>query len=250
MCEKPRNGSDDDVVDHFIKTLRALAKLRVLRSVYKKDGTGPLEDPSSRFVSFPGIKRQPEVVCIVSSTGGPLALEMIIKGLPADFPVPVVILQHIDQEFVGDMVGWLAGTTSLVIKQAEPGERPIPGHVYVAPIGYHLRFSFDGRFFLDPDTQGYIHVPSGDILLESVATVYGPNAIGVILTGMGGDGAAGLLKMRQQGAHTVVQNEATSVVFGMPKEAIALGAAEFVEPIHNIADMLISLARKRHSHDR
>jgi two-component system chemotaxis response regulator CheB len=140
------------------------------------------------------------------------------------------------------MANWLNGISPLEIKQAESGERPKPGYVYMAPTGQHLRMSFNGSFILSPDRDQSRHVPSGDVLLESAARAYGPNAIGVVLTGMGVDGAQGLLEMRKRGAHTIVQDEASSVVFGMPKAAIDLGGQEYVVPLENIADLLVRLA--------
>lgn len=243
LCAKPSNTLlDDPVVAHFVKTLRAMSQVGVVRHTHKNDGQDVVEGD---LLDFPGIRGKPEIVLITSSTGGPQALEVIFRALPDDFPLPIVIVQHISDEFVDNMTNWLDQVTNLTIKMAESGERPKAGTVYFAPIGVHLRIAFNGRFSLDADTDNFRHVPSGDVLFESAAAVFGPNAIGVVLTGMGVDGAAGLLKMREQGARTVVQDEATSVVFGMPKAAIELGGAEFVVPLEQIAARLGKLATEK-----
>jgi two-component system chemotaxis response regulator CheB len=241
VCEKPQpsnhNPEDEERDARLIKILRALSQVGVVR--VHRTGEVPTD-----LENLPGIKRRPEIVLIVSSTGGPHALETIIKTLPADFPLPIVIVQHISDEFVDNMTNWLDTVTPLAIKIAENGERPLPGTVYFAPIGMHLRFTFNGRFALEPDQENYRHVPSGDVLLESAAKAYGANGIGVVLTGMGMDGARGLSKMREQGAHTIVQDEATSIVFGMPKAAIDLGGSEYVVPLESIAGLLMKFAQE------
>lgn len=243
ICPKPRHADDEDHATRLIKTLRALSRVKVIHHWRKKtDSQSNLAVADEHIKNYPGLTRQPEGVFIICSTGGPPALEKIFKDLPADFPLPIVVLQHIDGEFVGNMINWLQNVTPLQFRLAVSGERPMPGYIYIAPSGYHLRLAFNGRFRLDSNAEGYIHVPCGDVLLESVAEILGPNAIGVVLTGMGSDGAAGLLRMREQGAHTIAQDEASSVVFGMPKEAIALGAAEFVMPLDQIASLLVRLA--------
>lgn len=240
---KPHKPDDIDLANHLVKTLRAMSRVRVIRH-WRSMNSGSTDDTHIVNVlrEYPGLTRRIEIVLIVSSTGGPHALETIMKLLPVTFPLPMVIVQHISGEFVGNMVTWLSGATPLRIKLAEHGEKPMPGHIYIAPSDYHLRITFNGRFALSNDTEDYIHVPSGNILLESAAEVYGPNAIGVVLTGMGEDGAKGLLRMREQGAHTIVQDEATSIVFGMPKAAIDLGGSEYVEPVEKIAGLLVKLA--------
>lgn len=239
LCEKPSSSNDAEAATRLLKTLRAMARVGVVRRYRSTDEHDPLP---VRLAEYPGMRLQPEIVLIVSSTGGPHALETIIKALPTHFPLPIVIVQHISDEFVGSMTNWLGANSPLPIKMAEQGERPQPGWIYIAPIGVHLRMAFNGRFSLESDTESHRHVPSGDVLLESAADTYGANAIGVVLTGMGMDGARGLTKMRERGAHTIVQDEATSIVFGMPKAAIELGASEYVVPLEKIAGLLVELS--------
>ncbi len=238
FCPKPHNPEDVISCERFLKTLRAMSQVGVVRVARSAAEMMAFLD------DFPGLTRTPEIVLVVSSTGGPQALEVIIRALPPDFPLPIVVVQHMSEGFYDNMTMWLDGVTPLVVKLAENGERPQVGHIYFAPAGVHLRLSFNGRFVLSPDTENYRHVPSGDVLLESAAKTYGANAIGVVLTGMGMDGAQGLTDMRKQGAHTIVQDEETSVVFGMPKAAIELGASEYILAVEDIASLLVQLAQK------
>lgn len=233
LCPKPKDSQSSE---KLVKTLRAMSEVGVVRR--------RAEELPPEIRDLPGIAHRPEIVLMVSSTGGPPALETILRDLPDDFPLPIVIVQHISDEFVEGMTHWLNGVISLSIKMAEAGERPQSGCIYIAPINVHLRLTFNGRFSLEPDTENYRHVPSGDVLLESAAEVYGASAIGVVLTGMGMDGARGLTKLRERGAHTIVQDEATSVVFGMPKAAIEMGGSEYVLPLNQIAGLLNRLSRK------
>lgn len=237
VCYKPPNDRDETTTRQFIKTLRAMAHVNVVRRWHTDMRVTDLME------RYPGIGKKLEIVLIVSSTGGPHALETIIRHLPAEFPLPIVIVQHIGSEFVGSMLHWLSGLTPLNMKMAEASERPKEGHIYIAPTGLQLEFAYDGRFILSKDTEGRLHVPSGDVMLSSAAGVYGPNAIGVVLTGMGEDGAGGLLKMRQKGARTIVQDEASSVVFGMPKAAIERGGSEYIIPLDQIAPLLVQLVK-------
>ncbi len=241
LCAKPARYPDSDSAEVLLKAIRALSQVGVVRLARSHDQR---EAQLRRVLDdLPGMLSRPEIVGIVSSTGGPNALEVILSHLPGDFPAPIVVVQHISDEFMDSMTNWLVTVTPLVLKMAEPGERPSAGTVYIAPIGTHLRLTASGRFSHEPDHQAYRHVPSGDVLLESIAEVYGANAIGVILTGMGVDGAVGLAKMRARGAHTIVQDEDTSVVFGMPKAAIDLGGSEYIVPLQDIPDLLSYLAK-------
>jgi two-component system chemotaxis response regulator CheB len=239
-CEKPSPHGDPALGEKFIKTLKAMASVNVVRL------NRPLEAAERQaFEEYPGLSRHLEIVLIVSSTGGPPVLEKILRGLPADFPLPLVIVQHISDGFVDSMTNWLEEATPLVIKMAEHGERPKRGHIYIAPNGLHLRLAYNGRFTLEADSEGRRHVPSGDVLFESAAETYGANAIGIVLTGMGMDGALGLEKLRKRGAHTILQDEASSAVYGMPKAARDLGAGEYSASPEEIARLLVKLVQDR-----
>jgi len=227
-------------ISELLSTMRAMADVRVIH--HPKSRAGRLDLPENGSAALAGVVI-PRIVAIVSSTGGPAALSEIISHLPADFSLPVVIVQHIAPDFVGSLVGWLSDQTSLHVVIAEPGEAPHPGYVYLAPGVTHLRLTPSLRFMMDPNPAHVPHIPSGTVLLSSVAKHYGAHSIGVVLTGMGDDGAQGLLEMCDVGAFTIAQNEASSVVFGMPREAINLGAARQVLPLDGIATQLTYLSR-------
>ncbi len=229
----------------LVNVLRAMADVRV---IHHRRRAPPSPEPAATVEEMPldqlAVTKPPEIVAIVSSTGGPAALGQILQGLPADFPLPVVVVQHIAPDFVASLVDWLGRVTPLTVGIAREGERPLPGHVYLAPGGCHLRLTTARRFVYDDHPTDARHIPAGDVLLESVASSFGAGAIGVLLTGMGSDGARGLRKMREAGAFTIAQDEATSVVFGMPREAIALGAARRVLPLPAITQVLTYLSRR------
>ena len=179
---------------------------------------------------------------MVASTGGAAALVTIIQQLPPDFAVPIVIVQHISADFVGSLRNWIARMTPLKVTLAHPDARPVPGSIYLAPGGKHLRLTSRHRFEFDENPGTAYHVPSGDVLLESVGHSYGKSAVGVVLTGIGDDGARGLRTMCDMGAFTIAQDEATSAVYGMPKAAYDLGAVRQVLPLPDIAATLIRLS--------
>jgi two-component system, chemotaxis family, protein-glutamate methylesterase/glutaminase len=181
------------------------------------------------------------LVAVGVSTGGPQILQMILSRLPAGFPVPVLVVQHISRGFVTVLANWLNGTTPLSVKVASIGEPLVPGTVYLAPDDKHLIVGPDDRVWFKsmPPVDG--HCPSATVLFESVAARYGPAAVGVILTGMGVDGAGGLGTIHDAGGYSIAQEEASCVVFGMPKAAIALGVVNEILPPAMIADRLKAL---------
>lgn len=181
----------------------------------------------------------PQVVAIGASTGGPAALRAVLRGLPADFPLPLVAVQHITEGYLSSFVQWLQQDCAIPIKIAEEGSPLRPGTLYFAPDSMHLEVVPGGLCHLSSGPQVSFVRPSATVLLESVARVYGGGAIGVILTGMGDDGAKGLLSMRRAGAHTLVQDEATCIVYGMPRVANELGAAEWVLPLERITPHIL-----------
>ncbi|WP_295384681.1 chemotaxis-specific protein-glutamate methyltransferase CheB [uncultured Thiodictyon sp.] len=184
------------------------------------------------------------LVALGASTGGPQALNRILDLLPKSFPIPLVCVQHISAGFLDGMLGWLQTRCALRLTLARQGERPEPGQVYFAPEGRHLVLDASRRFGFVDCTTDHLHCPQVDRLLESVAQHCGPTALGVLLSGMGRDGAAGLKAMREAGAATIAQDAATSVVFGMPAAAIELDAAQYVLPTDEIAATLIRLAAR------
>ena len=191
---------------------------------------------SNENVKSPTIK----VLAIGASTGGPQALYAIISKLPANFPVPVICVQHISEGFLEGLVKWLACESKLQVKIASLGELPQAGIVYLPPEKRHLELDSQGRFIYSQAEHVAGHCPSITVTFKSVAKFYGRTAASVLLTGMGRDGAEGMLAIAQLGGLTIAQDQATCVVFGMPKEAIALGAAQYVLPVSAIAPLLLA----------
>ncbi|TCW36351.1 chemotaxis-specific protein-glutamate methyltransferase CheB [Marichromatium gracile] len=216
--------------------LRTLAGVPVIRHIRRPQA------PAALAPTAPEPHRhRARVVAIAASTGGPHALAQILAALPPDFPAPLLIAQHIADGFAQAMAAWLDGLCPLPVAVAEPGEALRPGRVHIADPGQHLGVDHEQRIQLSPRAAGDIYRPSCDHLLESVAAHYGARAVGVILTGMGRDGARGLLAMRRAGAPTIAQDEASSVIFGMNREAIVAGAAAEVLTLAEIPPRLCAL---------
>ncbi|HIA70449.1 TPA: chemotaxis protein CheB [Candidatus Poribacteria bacterium] len=162
----------------------------------------------------------------------------MLSELPADFPCGIAVVQHISEGFTSGLVEWLDRTSNVKVKEAEESDKIQPGVVLIAPHDFHMMIVSGGRIRLNKALPIKGHRPSATILFSSVAKVYNANSIGVILTGMGEDGATGLAEMRKNGSKTIAQDEATSVIFGMPKVAIEMGAAEEILPIDEIGQFL------------
>lgn len=187
-----------------------------------------------------------DLVVIGASTGGPLAIQKVLEDLGNELPVPVVVIQHMPPEFTEAFAERLNNHLALTVCQATNGERLLPGTAYVAPGGQHLTIAkHDGGLVavLSADPVDATHRPSADVAFLSAAEALGPRALGVLLTGMGRDGASGLNEMSARGAHTVVQDQSSSIVFGMPRAAIELGAAQEVLHLDRIGSRLVELVR-------
>jgi two-component system, chemotaxis family, protein-glutamate methylesterase/glutaminase len=199
------------------------------------------------LIPIPNVQKAPAVVGVVAmgaSTGGPIALQTILSGLPKEFSVPMLIVQHIAAGFVHGFADWLAQSTGFPVHVASDGQALLSGHVYVAPDSFHMGVGRGHRITLSQEEPEHGVRPSIDHLFRSMAQVFGPNAIGVLLTGMGKDGAEALKLMKEQGAITLVQDEESSVVPGMPGEAIKLDAATYVLPPDKLAALLAGLVKK------
>jgi len=182
-----------------------------------------------------------KVVAIGASTGGTEALKDLLSPLPADFP-GIVIVQHMPEAFTRQFAQRLDSLCKVRVKEAQDGDRILPGHALLAPGGHHMTVVRQGMEYAVHVYRGERvnrHLPSVDVLFSSCAQSMGKNAIGVLLTGMGADGARGLREMRQAAAFTIAQDESTSVVFGMPREAILLDAVDQVLPLGRIASALV-----------
>lgn len=207
----------------------AKAKIRKKKEVNKED--------SAPLVTRKALQQSTnKIIAIGASTGGTEAIKDILVRLPADAP-GIVVVQHMPEKFTKAFAERLNSQCAMEVKEAKDGDGVIPGTVLIAPGNYHMKFMRSGaRYFvkLNQEQPVYHQRPSVNVLFDSVAEYAGSNATGVILTGMGADGAAGLLKMRQAGAITIAQDEESCIVFGMPKEAIKLGAVEKVLPLEKI----------------
>ncbi len=236
-------GSDAEA-DKFIAQVKAMAGVKVVRRRWWLFGQKEQRTRNRGLVRSPlPLVRKPQLIAMGASTGGPLALQGILGQLPGDLPVPVVVVQHISRGFVSGLACWLDTTTPLRVKVAESGEPLRPGTVYLAPDDRHLLVTQDHivRLEASPPVDG--HRPSVTALFQSVAQSYGAAAVGVLLTGMGSDGAWGLKALHDAGAHTIAQDEGSSIVFGMPQRGIALGVAHEVWPLEQIAGRLNELVR-------
>lgn len=241
VVEKPPSTAREDyqaLAGHLCTQLYIMSQVKVVRQ--RGAGRSP---PPSAVTPSPELHLRvaPELVAIVASTGGPGALVRILSSLSKDFPLPVVVVQHIGENFVAGFAKWLGTLSALPVALAREGEMSQPGHVYVAPGGAHLRLGENGfQFDSSPPVQG--QRPSGDVLFDSVARRYGPRALGIVLTGMGEDGARGLLAMRRAGAHTIAEAQSTAVIWGMPGTAVAMGAAVEQQPVDAIAARLTQVS--------
>lgn len=185
------------------------------------------------------LSRSAAAIGVIASTGGPPALSTLLSGLPARYPVPLLVVQHIAHGFTEGLATWLDQTVPLPVRLAVDGQRLAPG-VWVAPEGTHLTVGAGSRLVLDRRTLAGPHRPSGDVLLTSMAELFGRNAAGVVLTGMGRDGALGIGRIARAGGLTIAQDQATSAVYGMPRAALEAGA-EVVLPLERIATRLATL---------
>ncbi len=240
VLEKPRGPGhprQDDMARQLRETVRLMSEVRVVRRWPRRQA------PAAASAPREWVGRPIRLVAIGASTGGPPVVAQILKALPGDLRAPMLLVQHISPGFVAGLAGWLRQATRHPVKVAEHDEQARPGTVYVAGDGAQLGITGQGRIVLAPAAQQEGFCPSVSHLFESAADAYGPAALGVLLTGMGQDGAAGLRRLRDAGGLTVAQDEATSVVFGMPQAAIRLGAAEQVLAPAGIARLIASLVR-------
>ena len=228
---EPKDWAELDTIGReVIRKVKVLSNVRVITHIRGRRDRTVSEGP---IPVVPGSKGR-SLVAIGSSTGGPSALLSVLGGLPADFPVPVVIAQHIAEGFIPGLVSWLDSGCKLKVVAAQDGQRIEPGTAYFAPTGMNMVVDGHAVRYREP-LFSQLYIPSADTLFESVARSHGKSAVGVILTGMGADGAEGLKLLRNTGAATIAQDEATCTVYGMPKAAVDIGAASQVLPVQKIA---------------
>jgi two-component system, chemotaxis family, response regulator WspF len=181
------------------------------------------------------------LLAIGASAGGPAALSTLLLDLPRDFPGAVVIVQHVDERFAAGMANWLNQHSALPVRLAQEGDQPVAGQVLLAGTDDHLVLKSKERLGYTPQPAEEVYRPSVNVFFRSICSRWPGRAVGVLLTGMGSDGAVGLKAMRDRGHHTIVQDRATSAVYGMPKAAAALAAADEILPLPTIAPRLAEL---------
>lgn len=222
--------------------IRAVATVKVGIGQKKEEPAGIKEKPSLHALS----ETTNKIIAIGASTGGTEALKVVLMDMPLNSP-GILVVQHMPAKFTTSFAERLDTLCEMTVKEAEDGDSVVNGKVLIAPGNYHMLLKRSGaRYYVQVKNGPLVHHqrPSVDVLFKSVADYAGVNAVGVILTGMGADGAAGLLKMRQAGARTIAQDEKSCVVFGMPKEAIKIGAVEEVVGLNEVARSAISSIQK------
>jgi two-component system chemotaxis response regulator CheB len=248
IVTKPRLGLKqflNEAAEELVSTVRAAARANVRRLAPRAAGPAPLtarEKHTADVILAPGTgramaKTTERVVAIGTSTGGTQALEEVLTALPRVCP-GIVIVQHMPEKFTAAFAARLDGLCHIAVKEAENNDRVVPGRALIAPGGRHMVLKRNGAQYFVEVVDGPLvnrHRPSVDVLFRSVAKSAGGNAMGIIMTGMGDDGAAGLLEMRQAGARTLAQDEESCVVFGMPKEAIKRGGVEKIIGLSDVA---------------
>jgi two-component system chemotaxis response regulator CheB len=243
VLKRPSRASDPMHKAFAAKLIEQVKLMSAVKVIQRTRAIAPAE--LSTEADHPAPAPMPvsstRIVAIGSSTGGPAALYRILGALPADWTVPILVVQHISFGFVEGLASWLDKASPLCVKVAQPGERIQSGIVYIAPDDHHLLIDRRCRIVLSQTEPVGGHRPSVTPLFQSVAQTYGPAAMSIILTGMGADGAVGMQALYQTGAITIAQDESSCVVFGMPKEAIALGAVQHIVPLDQIAQKMMEL---------
>ncbi|MES0372606.1 MAG: chemotaxis-specific protein-glutamate methyltransferase CheB [Mariprofundaceae bacterium] len=260
VLEKPTGQSDPNFAknrDELVDTVRAMSAVKVVRREKKarrlvesgEFSAGELKKSYSGALPARLSEREGEpfdLVAIGCSTGGPQALSEIVSKLPASFPAPIMVVQHISSGFMSGLVSWLDSIGPLSVKIAENGEKLLPGWIYMAPDGQHLLANrINGHLIASLNSAPPVGQfrPSATPLLQSVAKQCGAKAIGVMLSGMGSDGADGMKEMHDAKAHTFVQDEESSVVYGMPGSALKAGAVDMVVNLSEIGAYLTKLVK-------
>jgi len=242
MAKPGESYSVGDMSEQLIEKIKAVSKINVGRLTSRAAFSAISQN---RVNTGAMLKTTNKIIAIGASTGGTEALKEVLTALPANMP-PIVIVQHMPQYFTKSFAERLNSLCVLEVKEAENGDLATPGKVLLAPGNKHMVLKRSGAsYYVEVKDGPLVHHqrPAVEILFQSVAKYAGTNAIGVILTGMGKDGAKGLLDMRDAGAYTIAQDEASCIVFGMPKEAIALGGVMKVESLRRIPQVLVNLLK-------
>jgi two-component system chemotaxis response regulator CheB len=247
VLDKPHDGDDATWEQRFVAAVRMVSRIKVITHLRARIATPSpgRAAPPPLFTPAAG-DGTAELIALGASTGGPGALADVIGSMSATLPIPVLVVLHIDAAFAHSFADWLGVRTSRTVRVARDRDRieGPPGHVLFAPAGHHLVVDH-GMVRLTLDPPRHHCRPSVDALFDSVAATYGSRSAAGLLTGMGRDGASGMLAIRQTGGFTVAQDEATSIVYGMPREAAISGAADRVLPLHEIGPALELRARRK-----
>lgn len=254
IIEKPRGGlrqNYEEMAAKIIRKVKVISGVKVFHHFSKKTVEKRQNENGTKYTS-PAVRNGlqqrsgdiPEIVCIAASTGGPGALSTVLKDLPADFPVPIVVVQHITNGFGEGFVSWLNNICKMSVKSVKAGIGIEPGTIYVAPDDYHLLVGPDKKFRLNKSLPVSGLRPYATYLLNSLAEYFGDRTMGIILTGMGRDGSDGIKSIKLAGGVTVAQNEESCIVFGMPKEAIAMGVVDYVLDLEDIHTLLKNTFKK------
>ncbi len=249
---KPRVGLSsglNELATQIVDKIRVAAVAQVRRAPAARPADRPAQPgsaaPIAPAATLLGRISTEKLICIGASTGGTEAIREVLVQMPADSPA-IVITQHMPPGFTTSFAARLNGLCQITVKEASNGERILPGHAYIAPGGKQFHVARSGANYVavvDDGPPVNRHKPSVEVLFKSAAAVVGKNAFGVMLTGMGNDGAAAMREMKDAGSYNYVQDEASCIVFGMPREAIAHGAADEVLPLTQIAPALITRLR-------
>jgi two-component system chemotaxis response regulator CheB len=229
----------------MLETVKLMSEVKVVRRTARLRAASWASASPGAAIPAPRPAPPIRVIGIGASTGGPPVLQAILAGLGEDFPVPVLVVQHIAQGFLAGMAEWLGHTTGLQVHIGSHGAFPLPGHVYLAPDDFHMGVGAGGEIILTREEPENHLRPAVSYLFRTLAQAYGPTALGVLLTGMGTDGAAELKQLRAAGAITIAQDRESSVVHGMPGAAIALGGATHVLSGNQIAAVLARLVNRK-----
>jgi two-component system chemotaxis response regulator CheB len=224
------------------RTLKLMSEVKLVKRLVRTSKKKEIARPSAKnyFRSESDI----QVIALGASTGGPNVLQTILSGLPKDLSVPIFIVQHISKDFTAGFVEWLQNTTNYPLHIASDGEYPLPGHGYVAPDDYHMGIERGPKIVLSKSDLENGLRPSVAYLFRSIAQNFGSHAVGILLTGMGRDGADELKIMKEKGAITFAQDEESSMIYGMPGEAIKLNAATYILSPEEITVALTALIKK------
>jgi two-component system chemotaxis response regulator CheB len=246
VLEKPvgtTNAEYETMSKRLCTQLVIMSEVKLVRQygVRGRAETTPDANNAGTAATSCPIRGNYSMVGIVCSTGGPPALVKLLGGLGSDFPLPILVVQHMAAAFLSGFATWLEGVCPFPVVIASHGDIPVRGRVHLAPSERHLCVG-GGRLYLDSTDPVCLQRPSGSVLFGSMARGLGCHALGVLLTGMGRDGATGLYDIRRAGGHTIAQDEATCAVYGMPAAAVALGAACETLPLEAIAPRLLELA--------